>query len=80
MHPATHLLHRRLLAAGAPSRREYHRAEGLMYTLLDESAAALDGAARRAMLVNAACLERIHLGLWRELPLAALRALATLRV
>ncbi|MEQ8234566.1 MAG: glucans biosynthesis glucosyltransferase MdoH [Gammaproteobacteria bacterium] len=80
VHPATYLLHRGLLAHRAPTRREHHRAEGLMFTLLDDSAAALDRNARRTLLTNASCLERVHIGLWQELSLESLRDLPRLRV
>jgi hypothetical protein len=45
-----------------------------MYTLIDQGEEALDVSERRAMLSNATCLKRIHIGLWSELPLQRLTA------
>jgi hypothetical protein len=62
------------LPAQEPTRRQRHQLDGLMYTLIDQSDEALDVAERRAMITNAACLKRIHIGLWSELPLERLTA------
>ena len=74
LHPGVYALHRRLLPAGEPTRRQRHQLDGLMYTLVDQSDEALDDAERRAMITNASCLKRIHIGLWSELPLERLTA------
>jgi hypothetical protein len=55
-----------------PTRRQRHQLDGLMYTLIDQGEDALDIAERRAMIGNATCLKRIHIGLWSELPLERL--------
>jgi membrane glycosyltransferase len=74
LHPGVYGLHRRLLPAQEPTRRQRHQLDGLMYTLIDQSDEALDVTERRAMITNAACLKRIHIGLWSELPLERLTA------
>ena len=72
LQPRVYALHRRLLPAEEPTRRQRHQLDGLMYTLIDQSDEALDVAERRAMITNASCLKRIHIGLWSELPLERL--------
>lgn len=72
--PRVYRLHRGMLPDEEPTRRQRHHLDGLMYTLIDQSAEALGSAERRAMITNAACLKRIHIGLWSELPLARLAA------
>src|SRR5690606_5850502 len=72
LHPAIYNLHRRLLPAEEPTRRQRHQLDGLMYTLIDQSEDALDARERRAMITNPVCLKRIHIGLWSELPLERL--------
>jgi len=76
LHPRVHALHRRMLPIEEPTRRQRHQLEGLMYTLTDQSDEALTDAERRAMIANAECLRRIHTGLWSELPLERLSAVA----
>jgi membrane glycosyltransferase len=76
LHPRIYALHRSMLPAEEPTRRQRHHLEGLMYALTDQSADALTTAERRAMISNAECLRRIHIGLWSELPLARLAVVA----
>ena len=73
LNPRVYALHRRLLPADEPTRRQRHQIEGLMYTLIDQTDDGLDVAERRAMITSATCLKRIHIGLWSELPLDCLR-------
>jgi len=72
--PRVHGLHRMQLPPDEPTRRQRHQLDGLMYTLIDQGEDALDVSERRAMLSNATCLQRIHIGLWSELPLQRLTA------
>jgi membrane glycosyltransferase len=72
--PRVHGLHRMQLSPDEPTRRQRHQLDGLMYTLIDQGEDALDVSERRAMLNNAICLKRIHIGLWSELPLQRLTA------
>lgn len=72
LHPEVYALHRHMLPSEEPTRRQRHQLQGLMYTLTDESDDALTIADRRAMVSNAACLKRIHVGLWSELPMERL--------
>jgi membrane glycosyltransferase len=74
LNPGIYHLHRKLLPAEEPTRRQRHQLDGLMYTLIDQSEDALDAAERRAMITNPTCLKRIHIGLWSELPLERLAA------
>jgi len=70
--PRVYDLHRMQLPTDEPTRRQRHQLDGLMYTLIDQGEEALDVAERRAMIANATCLKRIHIGLWSELPLERL--------
>jgi membrane glycosyltransferase len=70
--PRVYNLHRMQLPPDEPTRRQRHQLDGLMYTLIDQGEEALDVAERRAMIANASCLKRIHIGLWSELPLERL--------
>jgi membrane glycosyltransferase len=70
--PLVYRLHRMQLPPDEPTRRQRHQLDGLMYTLIDQGEDALDVAERRAMITNATCLKRIHIGLWSELPLERL--------
>jgi membrane glycosyltransferase len=70
--PRVYHLHRMQLPPDEPTRRQRHQLDGLMYTLIDQGEDALDIAERRAMIGNATCLKRIHIGLWSELPLERL--------
>jgi membrane glycosyltransferase len=72
LHPPTFALHRRMLPGDEPSRREQHYVDGLMYALIDQPGVDLDVGEKRAMLANAHCLDRIHTGLWTELPVPRL--------
>lgn len=76
LHPPTFALHRRMLPGDEPSRRERHYVDGLMYALIDQPGVDLDAAEKRAMLENAHCLDRIHAGLWTELPVPRLHWVA----
>jgi membrane glycosyltransferase len=67
--PCVYELHRMQLPAEEPTRRQRHHLDGLMYTLIDQGEDAVEAVERRAMLSNATCLKRIHIGLWSELPL-----------
>jgi len=73
LHPPTFALHCRMLSGGEPSRREMRYADGLMYALIDQPGVELEAGEKRAMLANAHCLERIHTGLWTELPVPRLQ-------
>ena len=75
--PHVYEMHRQMLQTDEPSRRQRHHLDGLMYTLIDQNEDALDVAERRAMIGNATCLKRIHIGLWSELPLQRLAGYAT---
>src|SRR5690606_20777552 len=74
LNPGVYSLHRKLLPVEEPTRRQRHHLDGLMYTFIDQSEDALDANERRAMITNAVCLKRIHIGLWSELPLERLSA------
>ncbi|MEX2124765.1 MAG: glucans biosynthesis glucosyltransferase MdoH [Woeseia sp.] len=77
LNPHIYDLHRQMLQTDEPTRRQRHHLDGLMYTLIDQNENALDIAERRAMIANATCLKRIHIGLWSELPLQRLAGYAS---
>src|SRR5690606_24590714 len=74
LNPGVYHLHRKLLPEDEPTRRQRHQLDGLMYTLIDQRADALDAKERRAMITIPTCLKRIDIGLWSELPLELLAA------
>src|SRR5690606_41961750 len=74
LNPGVYSQHRKLLPVEETTRRQRHHLDGLMYTFIDQSEDALDANKRRAMITNAVCLKRIHIGLWSELPLERLSA------
>jgi hypothetical protein len=76
LEPRMYALHRQMLPDVEPTRRQQHEMEGAMYTLIDESEAALKPGERRAMIANPSCFRRLHVGLWSELPLERLTSVA----
>jgi membrane glycosyltransferase len=76
LEPRVYALHRQMLPDVEPTRRQQHEMEGAMYTLIDESEAALKPGERRAMIANPSCFRRLHIGLWSELRLERLTSVA----
>lgn len=72
LHPRINAMHRDMLPPEEPTRHQRHYLQGLMYFLADQSSDALGPEDRRAMISNAECLKRIHVGLWSELSMERL--------
>jgi membrane glycosyltransferase len=76
LHPRVHAIHCDMLPAEEPTRHQRHYLLGLMYFLAEQSADALSLEDRRAMISNADCLKRLHVGLWSELSMERLAQMA----